>query len=272
MATSRLPIPVPASSGRAATKAVVIVPCLNLAAMVSARAARARMFWLKPETVSRAVSRAKRKNSPSAISNNGPMATTTSGQCALSARADARGSGPGAVGEGGGGEAGGGGEGFIALRARDSNAGDGPAVSAGAVQINQNVARLGAFAGADDAAIFEFVHNAGSARIAEAQAPLQEGDTGFLFAADDIDTLLDEGFVLFGAALGLEGGDGPGELFVDFQFVARFSLTPDEIDDRLDLLVGDEHALGANQFGRAGRQIKHVAFAQEFIGAHGVEN
>ena len=40
----------------------------------------------------------------------------------------------------------------------------------------------------------------------------------------------------------------------------------------LDFLVGDEGALGADQLGRAGRQIKHVALAEQFVGAHGVEN
>jgi hypothetical protein len=36
--------------------------------------------------------------------------------------------------------------------------------------------------------------------------------------------------------------------------------------------VGDERALDADEFGRAGRQVKHVAFAQEFVRAHRVED
>ena len=39
------------------------------------------------------------------------------------------------------------------------------AVHSGAVQINQNVARLGTFAGADDAAAFQFVHDARGAAL-----------------------------------------------------------------------------------------------------------
>ena len=40
----------------------------------------------------------------------------------------------------------------------------------------------------------------------------------------------------------------------------------------LDFLVGDERALGADQFRRTGRQIKHVALAEQFVRAHRVEN
>ena len=43
-------------------------------------------------------------------------------------------------------------------------------------------------------------------------------------------------------------------------------------DDAVDFLVGDERALRANQFRRAGRQIQHVAFAEQFVRAHRVEN
>ena len=33
-----------------------------------------------------------------------------------------------------------------------------------------------------------------------------------------------------------------------------------------------ERALGADQLGRAGRQVEHVALAEQFVGAHRVEN
>ena len=59
---------------------------------------------------------------------------------------------------------------------------------------------------------------------------------------------------------------------MDFHFVARLGLLGDEIDDALDFLVGDERALRADQFRRARRQIKHVAFAEQFVRAHGIEN
>ncbi len=39
-----------------------------------------------------------------------------------------------------------------------------------------------------------------------------------------------------------------------------------------NFLVGDERALGADQFRAAGRQKKHVAFAEQFVRAHRIEN
>ena len=49
-----------------------------------------------------------------------------------------------------------------------------PAIVPFAVQINQDVPRLGAFAGPDDPATFEFIHDARGAGVAQAQAALQE--------------------------------------------------------------------------------------------------
>src|SRR5437899_9296592 len=127
------------------------------------------------------------------------------------------------------------------------------AIGAGAVEVDENVARFSAFAGADDAAVFEFVHDAGGAAIAEAEASLQERDAGFLFAANDLDALLNNFLVFVAAAFAIETAGWLGELLMDFHFVTRFALFGDPIDYVLNLLVGDERALGANQFGRAGR-------------------
>ena len=40
----------------------------------------------------------------------------------------------------------------------------------------------------------------------------------------------------------------------------------------MKLAVGDERALDADQFGRAGRQIEHVALAQQLVRAHRVKD
>jgi hypothetical protein len=42
------------------------------------------------------------------------------------------------------------------------------AIGTGAIQVEQDVAGFGTFAGTNDAAIFQFVHNAGGATVAEA--------------------------------------------------------------------------------------------------------
>src|SRR5450755_1852666 len=75
------------------------------------------------------------------------------------------------------------------------------AVVAFTVQVNQDFARLGAFAFADDAPVLQFVHDARGAAIAEAEAALQQRDARLLFAADDFDALLDDFLVLVNAAL-----------------------------------------------------------------------
>src|SRR5690349_13964743 len=70
------------------------------------------------------------------------------------------------------------------------------AIGAAAVEIDQNIARLRAFARADNAAVFQFIHDARRASITEAQPPLQERHAGFLFAANHFNALLDDFFVL----------------------------------------------------------------------------
>src|SRR5665213_3828788 len=132
------------------------------------------------------------------------------------------------------------------------------AVRAAAVEVNQNVARLRAFAGADDAAIFQFVHDARGAGVAEAQAALHERDARLLFAADDLDALLDNFLVLVNAAFVSEFSDGFGKLLVDFRLVGGLALLGDEVNDILQFLIGNQCALGTDQFPGAGRQIEHV--------------
>ena len=59
---------------------------------------------------------------------------------------------------------------------------------------------------------------------------------------------------------------------VDFHLVAGLGLLGDEVNDVLQFLVRDERALGAVQLGAAGRQEEHVALAEQFVRAHGIEN
>src|ERR1019366_1204772 len=115
----------------------------------------------------------------------------------------------------------------------------GATVGAGAVEVDEDVAGFGAVAGADDAAVLQLIHYTGGTAVAEAQAALEEGDAGFLFAADDFDAVLDDLFVFVDAALVIEAAGGARELLVDFEFVAGLSLFGNEIHDALDLLVGD---------------------------------
>src|SRR5258706_12373243 len=97
----------------------------------------------------------------------------------------------------------------------DSRAGCRLAIRPAPVQINENVPRLRSFAGADDAAVFQFIHDARSAGVAEPQPALHERDAGLLLATDHLDALLDESLVLVAAALLRRPAGGIGKLFVD---------------------------------------------------------
>ena len=54
--------------------------------------------------------------------------------------------------------------------------------------------------------------------------------------------------------------------------IAWLSLLGDEIHNALDFLVGDQRALGSDQFRRPGWQIEHVSFAEQLIGPHGIQD
>src|SRR5579862_1064766 len=82
------------------------------------------------------------------------------------------------------------------------------AIRTGAVQIDQDITRLGALAGADDAAVFQFVHDARGTGVTKAQPALHQRDARLLFAANHLDALLDELLVLVNAAFVPEIGGG----------------------------------------------------------------
>ncbi len=65
-------------------------------------------------------------------------------------------------------------------------------VRSGSVQIDENVSRLRSFIGTDHAAVFQLIHDARGAGIAEPEAALEQGYARLLLAANDLDALLDE--------------------------------------------------------------------------------
>ena len=102
-------------------------------------------------------------------------------------------------------------------------AGFAAAVPAFTIEINENIARFRAFAWSHDAAALKFIHDAGSAGVAEAEAALHERDAGFLLGADHFDALLDQ-FLIFIATAFTGQADRLGKLLVDFHFIARLAL------------------------------------------------
>src|SRR3954469_6599165 len=66
------------------------------------------------------------------------------------------------------------------------------AISPAPVQIDQNIPRLSAFAGTDNAAILQLIHDARGPRVAQPQSALHERNARLLLASNHFDTLLDE--------------------------------------------------------------------------------
>src|SRR4051812_6189873 len=123
------------------------------------------------------------------------------------------------------------------------------AIRSGAIQIDQDVARFGAFARANDSAVLEFIHDSGGAAVSEPETPLEKGNAGFLFAPNHFDALLNNFLVLITAGFTIQRAGWLGKLLVDVHLIARFALFGDPIDDALNFVVGDQRALGADQFG-----------------------
>src|SRR5687768_5625947 len=57
-------------------------------------------------------------------------------------------------------------------------------VSVPRIEVNQDIAWLRPFAGTNDAALLELIHDSCSAGIPESEPALHQGDTCFLFAAN----------------------------------------------------------------------------------------
>src|SRR5688500_12750375 len=107
--------------------------------------------------------------------------------------------------------------------------GRGPVGVAG-IEVDQDVPRLGPLTRAHDAALLEFIHNPRSPRVAEAQSPLHQRNARFLFAANDLDALLNEILILLaGALFNVEVADRLGELLMNLHLVAGFALLGDEV-------------------------------------------
>src|SRR6266481_2757044 len=89
-----------------------------------------------------------------------------------------------------------------------------------AIQVDQDISGLSAFAWPDDPAILQLVHDTGGAAIPQPQAPLQKRDTSLLLASNDLDAVLDHLFILIDSAFVTKAARRFGELPVYLQFIA----------------------------------------------------
>src|SRR5581483_7269489 len=137
----------------------------------------------------------------------------------------------------------------------------------------QDFAGLAAVRRPDDAVAVHHVENSGGAAIAQPQPPLEGGGGRFAHFQYDPERFLIHRVLL--ARIQLLG--------FDFAFFARrgnqvglvifrLGLGFPEIHNLIYFGFRDECAVNARQARRARRQEKHVAFAEEVLGAHDVEN
>src|SRR6185503_6650014 len=90
----------------------------------------------------------------------------------------------------------------------------------------------------DYAAVFQFVHDAGGARVAEPETALQQRDARLLLAADDFNALLNQVFVFIARPFfHTVTARGFLQLLMNFHFVTRFALLLDAFDDASDFLI-----------------------------------
>src|SRR5439155_17742097 len=131
---------------------------------------------------------------------------------------------------------------------------------------DEHLARLRAVARTDDAALLEDVHQAGGARVADAQAALEQRRGGAVELSHDADRVLEQSVadllalsVL--ASLAFDGGLQDGEL------VLGLTLLAPEIRHPIELSLRNVDALRAHGLRLIGGEEEHVAAAQEFLRA-----
>ncbi len=89
--------------------------------------------------------------------------------------------------------------------------------------------------------------------------------------AHDFDAFFHQFLVLLGDLIQLRGRRGL-HFLLDAGVENRRALVRNEINEIGDLGISDEHALGARHARGAGREVKHVAVAEEALGALFVED
>src|SRR5579864_6300365 len=130
---------------------------------------------------------------------------------------------------------------------------------------DQYLARLRAFRGADDAKVFEYLHEPHGARMADLELGLQERHRRHLPFDDDLRRLESElvrrtAPVFFYLA------------YLELDAIVRIVLRPPEFAQSFQLATGDERALHAHRFGRIDRQVEHIAAPEQALGSRHVDD
>ncbi len=126
-----------------------------------------------------------------------------------------------------------------------------------------------AVGGAYEAVALHHVDEVGGAAVADAEAALEERGAGFAELEDQADGVVEEVVVFlagFAVAVGVFAGFVLGA-FEEAVDVLGFALGLPEFGDGGDFFFGDEGRVDALDAAGAGREVEHVAFAEEGFGA-----
>src|SRR5262245_22555092 len=120
-----------------------------------------------------------------------------------------------------------------------------------------DLAGLAALEGSDEAVLVHDFHQAGGTRVADLELSLEQGHRPALRSEDDAHGLLVELVLLVAVAgaLGAEDGELRAELWLRLLDCGSYHVA--------NFLVRDKCALHALQRRRAGRQVEHVALAEQ---------
>src|SRR6478672_9902423 len=137
------------------------------------------------------------------------------------------------------------------------------------IGLDEDVARLRAFARPDDAPALEDVHEPTCLGEADPELARQHGGGSELGRHDELDRRDDEVEVVADVVVELPPGLGRGGHVLA---VRRLQLLLAVLDDLVDLRLGDPGPLDAHRLGRSHRQEEPVALAHELLRARLVED
>src|SRR6478735_5697640 len=140
----------------------------------------------------------------------------------------------------------------------------------GSIEIDQDLTWFGALAGTQNTALLQNINDPRRTRITESQPALEQRSGRAFFLSNNLDTFFNQ-FFIFGGDFFLWRASGL-EFLMHGGIKCRRALFRNKFNDRVNLVISDEHALCTDEPRSARRQIKHVALPEQTVGAVLIKN
>src|SRR4029078_9877435 len=111
----------------------------------------------------------------------------------------------------------------------------------GSIEIDQDLTWFGALAGTQNTALLQNINDPRRARISESQPALEQRSRRAFFLSNNLDAFFDQLFI-FGGHFLLRRASGL-ELLVHGRIKCWLTLFRNKFNDRVNLVISDEHAL-----------------------------